>query len=97
MIRLRGLGHTGVFVNSMLSLSFGTVIVAGHPIWHGVPVVITLLGYMQLLKALIGLTCPQLPMRALDRVSMERAWEISAAGGVFLVLSAVSWYVVAAG
>ena len=30
MIRLRGWGHAGVFVNGMLSLSFGAVIVAGH-------------------------------------------------------------------
>jgi hypothetical protein len=76
MIRLRGLGHAGVFVNGLLSLSFGAVIVAGHRVWQGPPAVITVLGCLHLVKALISLTCPQLSMRALERVSMERKWEI---------------------
>lgn len=95
MIRLRGWGHAGVFVNGMLSLSFGAVIVAGHHVWQGLPALITVLGCLHLVKATISLTCPQLSMRALERVSMERAWEISAAGGVFVGLSALCWYVIA--
>ena len=44
-IWLRGKGHAGVFVNGFLSLSFGSLIVAFHNVWDGLPVILTLLGW----------------------------------------------------
>ena len=50
---LRGKGHAGVFANGFLSLSFGAFIVAFHNVWVGLPVLLTLFGWAQVLKGLL--------------------------------------------
>lgn len=91
-IHLRSLGDTGVFVNGMLSLLVGSIIVALHNDWHGAAVIITLIGWAQVLKGMISLTIPSVGRRGMMRVSLDRAWEFQAAGAVFLLISAlVAW------
>jgi hypothetical protein len=91
-ILLRGKGHAGVFANGMLSLSFGSLIVAFHNVWTGLPAVLTVIGWMQILKALTSLLWPQWGLRSLQRVSHERRSEFVIAGALFLALSAFSAY-----
>jgi hypothetical protein len=91
---LREIGAAGVFANSFLSLVFGSVIVGFHNVWTGLPMVLTLIGWAQLLKALMGFVAPHLAMRGLQRVSFERAWEFQAGGVLSLVLSAFLAYLV---
>ena len=91
---LRALGRPGVFVNGFLSLGFGAVVVAFHNVWTGLPVVLTLLGWAQVVKGLVCFVLPQAGLRSLARVSPDRAWEFVAAGAVLLALSGVLWYVV---
>ena len=91
-IRLRGMGYTGVFANSFLSLIFGSIIVSFHNVWTGIPAVITAIGWAQVLKATIGFTVPAVSMRGLNRVSHERAWEFRVAGGIFLALTGLLAY-----
>lgn len=86
-IRLRELGHVGVFLNGFLSLLFGSIIVAFHDIWLWPPIVLTLIGWAQIVKGLISFCAPSLAMRSLSRVSPDRAWEFQAAGAVFLGLA----------
>ena len=89
---LRSLGTTGVFVNAMLSLLVGSIIVALHNDWSGVGAVVTFLGWAQVLKGTISLTIPSFGLRGLMRVSDDRAWEFQAAGAIFLLISAfVAW------
>src|SRR5688572_26744649 len=90
---LRGKGHTGVFANGFLSLWFGSVIVAFHNVWEGLPTVLTVLGWAQVLKGMVSFVLPQVAIRSLARVSPERAWEFVAGGVVSLALSAVFWYI----
>jgi hypothetical protein len=91
-IHLRSLGHTGVFVNAMLSLLVGSIIVALHNDWHGAGAIVTFIGWAQVLKGTISLTIPSVGMRGLMRVSLDRAWEFQAGGAVFLLVSAfVAW------
>ena len=91
---LRTKGHTGVFVNGMLSLSFGSIIVSFHNVWTGLPTVLTVIGWAQVAKGLVSLVAPRLGMRSLERVAPERAWEFVAAGAVFLALGALMGYLV---
>ena len=91
---LRGKGHAGVFANGFLALWFGGLIVAFHNVWSGLPIVITLLGWAQVLKATIAFAVPQLSMRGLMRVSHERSYEFVGAGFGLLALSGVAWYLV---
>ena len=91
---LRGKGHAGVFVNGFLSLVFGSLIVAFHNVWTGLATVLTLIGWAQVLKALVSFVMPQWGMRGLQRVSYDRAHEFVVGGVVFLALSGLMLYVV---
>jgi uncharacterized protein YjeT (DUF2065 family) len=89
---MRSLGYTGVFLNGMLSLLVGSIIVAFHNQWTGLPALLTAIGWMQVVKGAISLTMPRVGMRGLLRVSMDRAWEFQAAGAGFLAIAAlISW------
>ena len=91
---LRAKGHPGVFANGMLSLLVGSIIVAFHNVWSGLPIVLTLIGWGQVVKGLVALVAPAVSMKGLMRVSEERAYEFQIAGALFLVISGVivwSW------
>jgi len=92
--RMREYGHAGVFVNGMLSLMVGSIIVSLHNVWSGMATIVTLIGWAQVLKGLIALSAPAVSMKGIMRVSEERAHEFQWAGAAFLVLSAIivwSW------
>jgi hypothetical protein len=89
---LRDRGKPGVLVNGMLSLSFGSIIVAFHNVWSGLAMVLTIVGWAHVAKSLVVLVAPGVGMRSLQRVSVERSRELIMAGAVFLVLSALMWY-----
>ena len=55
-ILLREKGHLGVFANGMLSFSLGSLIVAFHNVWTGLPAFLTVIGWMQIVKALTSLS-----------------------------------------
>lgn len=89
---LRQRGHAGVFFNGMLSLTFGSILVAFHNVWTGLPVIVTLLGWAQVLKGLISLVAPSVGLKKMMRVSPDRAWEFQAAGAVLVALAAlIAW------
>jgi len=89
---LRSKGHAGVFANGFLSLWFGSIIVAFHQVWTGPAVVVTLLGWAQVVKGLIAFTAPQVSMRGFARVSQERSHEFVIGGVFLLAISGVCWY-----
>lgn len=91
-IFLRERGHAGVFFNGMLSLTFGSILVAFHNVWTGLPMIVTLLGWAQVLKGLLSLVAPSIGLKKMMRVSMDRAWEFQAAGVVLVALAAlIAW------
>jgi hypothetical protein len=89
---LRSKGHAGVFVNGFLSLTFGSLIVAFHNVWTGLPTVLTVIGWAQIIKALLSFVRPQWGLRSFQRVSPERSYEFVIAGVLFLALSALMAY-----
>lgn len=91
---LRGKGYAGVFVNGFLSLGFGSIIVAFHNVWNGLPMVLTLIGWAQVIKGLLSFVWPQLGMRGLQRVAPERAGEFRVGGVLFLALAVLMAYLV---
>lgn len=91
---LRGKGYAGVFVNGFLSLGFGAFIVAFHNVWTGLPMILTLIGWAQIIKALVSFVWPQFGMRGLQRVAPERAGEFRVGGVLFLALAALMTYLV---
>ena len=88
-IHLRSLGRTGVFINGFLSLMFGSIVVAFHNVWTGLPIVLTLIGWAQIVKAFVSFVFPEYGARGINRVSLERDWEFAVGGVMFLILAAL--------
>ena len=91
-IWLRERGYPGVFVHGFLSLGFGSLVVAFHNVWTGLPMVLTVVGYVYLLKASLCFLWPATQMRTLGRVSHERAWEMIIPGVIYLGVAAIVAY-----
>ena len=96
-VLLRAQGRAGVFMNGMLSLIVGSIIVAFHNVWTGLPMVLTIVGWGQVVKGLLSLTVPSIGARTLARVSEERSFEFVAAGAVLLSIGALQVYLLVRG
>lgn len=81
---LRGKGAAGGFVNGFLSLGFGVVVVAFHPVWTGIPMILTVIGWMQVLKAFLIFVVPGYVEKSLQKAPVEKPGSFIAAG-VFLI------------
>jgi hypothetical protein len=84
---LRERGDAGVFVVAFMSLWFGSVVVALHNVWSGIPVVLTVIGWAQLVKGTVYFAAPSFATRRMKMISIERAWVFIPPGIVFLVLA----------
>lgn len=93
-IWLRSKGHVGVFANGFLALGFGSFIVAFHNVWEGLPIVLTVLGWGQVVKGLLSFIRPQIGLSGLSRISVKRAWQFRVGGVLALAVSALLWYIV---
>jgi hypothetical protein len=89
---LRERGEAGVFAAAFLSLLFGSIVVAFHNVWSGLPIVLTVIGWAQVLKAFLYFVFPAFGLRKLQIPSQERAHQFVYPGVVFLVLAAVLVY-----
>jgi uncharacterized protein YjeT (DUF2065 family) len=85
-------GTPGVFLEGFLLLNFGAIIVAFHNVWHGPALLLTLIGWAQVLKGLGRFLAPQVGLRAMQRASLERAWHFRVGGVVALLLSSFLWW-----
>src|SRR5262245_21375424 len=89
---LRDKGDAGVFAVTFLSLWFGAIIVAFHPVWRGIPAVLTLFGWAQVMKGLIYFVFPAFGLRRLELVTEKRAWGFQVAGVLLVGLGALLAY-----
>lgn len=85
-------GTTGAFVEGFLCLTFGGVIVGFHNVWHGPALLLTLLGWAQVLKGLGRFVAPRLSVQVMGRVTLERAWFFRVGGVFALLLSGFIWW-----
>ncbi len=86
-IDMRGKGAVGSFLNAFLHFPLGVLIVSFHNVWHGLPIVLTLIGWGLVLKSFIYFVFPKHGTRMLARVSMERSREFIVAGVLSLGIS----------
>ena len=91
-ILLRSKEDAGVFVVAFMCLGFGSIVAAFHPVWTGIPLVLTLLGWAQVLKALIYFAFPQFGLKQLQRVSVEGASMFIYPGVGFVALTGLFAY-----
>ena len=86
-ILLRGKGYAGVFVHGFLSLGFGAMILGFHRVWSGIPMVLTIVGVLYLVKSLQCFLLPEVSMRSLNRVTLDGSRMFVGAGVMFLVVA----------
>jgi len=86
---LHGKGHAGVFAFAFIPLTFGSLVAAFHPVWHGAPLIMTFLGWAQVFKGALYFAFPAFGLKQLGRVTPERAHLFRWAGIAFLILTAV--------
>jgi uncharacterized membrane protein len=85
-------GAAGVFLEGFLLLNFGAIIVAFHNVWHGPALLLTLIGWAQVLKGVARFMAPQVSLRVMERATPERAWHFQVGGVVALLLSGFLWW-----
>jgi hypothetical protein len=85
-------GTTGAYLEGFLCLNFGAFVVAFHNVWEGPAIVLTLVGWAQVLKGLVRFVAPDLAVRAMLRATPERAWFFRAGGVLALLLSAFMFW-----
>jgi hypothetical protein len=88
-IRLHQQGTSGAFFVAFMSLWFGSIVVAFHNVWSGIPMVLTIIGWAQLLKALIYFCFPEFGLKRIAYVNPDRAHLYSVAGVVSLGIAAL--------
>jgi uncharacterized protein YjeT (DUF2065 family) len=86
-IMFREKGEVGSILNGLLHFPLGALIVSFHNVWHGIPLVVTIVGWGLVIKSLLYLTYPKHGMRMLSRVREERSSEFVIAGVLALGLS----------
>ena len=92
IVILRERGEAGVFAIAILNLAFGSIIVAFHNVWSGIPAVLTLLGWASVVKDLIYFLFPAFGLRKLQSLSHERAYLVVRGGIFFLLLAGILGY-----
>lgn len=91
-IRYREKGEVGSFLTALLHLPIGSFIVAFHPVWTGIPAILTVIGWGYIVKSAIYFTCPKHGLRMLQRVSLERSWEFVVPGVVLTAIGGLLLY-----
>jgi hypothetical protein len=91
---LKSWGKAGAFVDGFLNLLLGAIIVSFHNVWHGLALVITMVGWGQVIKGLRIMVLPQIHLNQIERrISLERAWMFRPAGTMLVALSVLFVYI----
>ena len=92
VVMLRSKGEPGALICGVLCLGVGALIVGFHQVWHGIPIVLTLFGWAQVVKALWYFTLPEASLRHMGRVNEHSTLLMMIPGGIFIAISALLGY-----
>jgi hypothetical protein len=94
---LHRLGKPGAFANGGLNLVSGAAFVAAHPVWSGPAMVLTLLGWLLVLKGTLCFLVPRLALQSMGRAGAGKGRGFVVGGLLLLVVAGVLGYVLANG
>ena len=86
--KLHSLGKLGPVAEGFLYLNFGALIVAFHNVWTFPEFILTLIGWFHVAKALLRFVAPDVVVPIYAKMQSKRSWQIQAAGGFLLAISA---------
>eukprot|EP00913_Durusdinium_trenchii_P023331 g21909.t1 len=81
-------GRAGALANGLLPLLMGSLIVAFHNVWTGIPLILTLIGWAFLLKAGFAFLLPDRALRSMARLTPENSRVAIPAGVMMLAVAA---------
>jgi hypothetical protein len=88
-ILLREKKEVGSLLNGFVHFPLGAFIVAFHNVWHGIPMIVTIIGWGLVVKSTIYFVYPRHGIRMLGTVALERSWHFVVAGVFSVALSAL--------
>ena len=88
---LHAQGEVGSFTAAFLSLSIGLPIVAFHQVWSGIPLLLSVLGWLYVAKATVYLCFPALGLRGMS-LALARPEKFAWAGAGLIGVSALLAY-----
>lgn len=89
---LSRLGRPGAFINGGVNLVPGAAYIATHPVWSGPAVVLTVLGWLLVLKGAVCFLAPDLALRSMARGGAGHGRGFAAGGLVLLGVAGVLGY-----
>ena len=85
----------GVICIALLSLITGSFLVAFHNVWTGLPILLTIFGWAQLVKGTLYMLIPSVGLRFFERITPDRTNHFRWPGIPLLVVSALlAWHLV---
>ena len=90
---LHRLGKPGAFANGGLNLATGAAFVAAHPVWSGPAIVLTILGWLLVLKGAFCFLAPSFALRGMSKAGASKGREFAAGGLLLLAVGGVLGYV----
>jgi len=91
-IMLREKKEVGSFLNGFVHFPLGAFIVAFHNVWHGIPMIVTIMGWGLVIKSTIYFVYPRHGVRMLGTVSLDKLWHFVVAGIFSVALSGLIFY-----
>lgn len=86
--QLRAKGAPGAFINGMMSLWLGALIVGFHgDLWTGWPAIVTALGWAQLIKGAVHMSFPAYSLKSMTLVRPGKSYRFVIAGAAMLPLA----------
>ena len=82
-------GEAGVLAIALLTMPPGLLIAVYHPVWTGIPLVLSLIGWGYLIKSSLYLVFPALGLRVLSRLSEANAGKFCWVGLVMTFFGAL--------
>jgi uncharacterized protein YjeT (DUF2065 family) len=91
-IMLREKREVGSFLNGFVHFPLGAFIVAFHNVWHGIPMIVTIIGWGLVIKSTLYFTIPRHGLKMLSTISVDRSWHFVIAGALSIVVGGVILY-----
>lgn len=89
LIEVEQRGKQASLVFGGISLLLGAFIVAFHPVWEGIPLILTIIGILSLIKGTVYLLFPQWLPTKIKYIHQSERPLLRASGVLFIIIGAV--------
>jgi hypothetical protein len=91
-ILLASKGTSGALINGFTSLGMGSIIVAFHNVWTGIPTILTIYGWALVFKAAVTFVKPSHALQSMKNVPVDKPGRFVYPGVFFVLLAALLAY-----